>query len=309
MVGSALALLVSAVLALTVGMVFVTREHTVTKTALKRERARAGEAREQHARAEESFRQARAVVDYFTKVSEEDLANLPPFALGVRRRMLETALLYYRGFLDQRPDDPALQAELVACRARVSKILGELYALEATGKVLLATEPAVQADLQMTEEQRSRIRTLADQVSRQARAALEGRKPDPDGGESLAESIRADEEAVAAVLSPEQGRRLNQIILQKRMIYGSCDPRILEALRLTEAQKTAVRSIHQEVRLSLWTEGRRDDPDGGSRPSPRDVWRVTSAKILELLDEGQRATWKELMGEPFQGRRRPATVE
>jgi tetratricopeptide (TPR) repeat protein len=297
LVGSAISLLVLAVLVLGIGIIWMTRERAATKMALQCARRQASAAREQHARAEESFRQARNVVDYFTRVSAEELAGMPPLVQGVRRRMLETALLYYQNFLDQRRDDPSLQAELEGCRAHASKILEELYALEATGKVLLAAEPAVQADLQITENQREHLRQLADHAAQQAHDALVGCVSPEEAAENRGEPL-------ADILTPEQARRLDQITLQKRMVYGACDPHVVEELHLTPEQQAAIRSIQQEVRLSLWASIHHDGLPGARREAPHEFWKTTSEKVLEVLNDDQKTAWKQMTGEPFKGRAR-----
>jgi hypothetical protein len=102
-----------ALLGLLVSTVLIAREHAKTKAAFDREI-------QQRAAAEESFRQAQAAVDDFAQLGEEELANMPSM-LGLRRRMLETALAYYQSFLEQREDDPTIRAELAATSTRVAR--------------------------------------------------------------------------------------------------------------------------------------------------------------------------------------------
>src|SRR5262249_15339690 len=79
----------------------------------------------QRARAEASLRQARAAVDFFTELSEEELADKPELQ-GLRRKLLEASFAYYQDFIQQSRDDPSLQAELAAGHLRVASILDEL---------------------------------------------------------------------------------------------------------------------------------------------------------------------------------------
>src|SRR5262249_25013606 len=119
--------------------VLIAEEHAKTKKALLRET--------------ESFRQARQAVDFFTQISEEKLGeNADP--QKVRRELLERALNYYQSFIEQRGDDPSLQAELAASYAKVANLLGDLGAdLEALGasqkarsmyEKLISEHPSVQ---------------------------------------------------------------------------------------------------------------------------------------------------------------------
>ena len=73
-------------------------------------------------------------------MSEEELAN-GPYPQGVRRRMLEAALVYYQDFIDQSQDDPALKAELAKSHANVTRILSELTALQGSARLFLLQIP------------------------------------------------------------------------------------------------------------------------------------------------------------------------
>jgi serine/threonine protein kinase len=107
--------LVMAVVVLAVSNVLVRQESEQKEQAL-REKAAALVV------AEANFRKARAAVDRsFTLVSESDLfdaAGLEP----LRKKLLESALEYYREFVDQAPADPTLQAELAAAYFRIWQI-------------------------------------------------------------------------------------------------------------------------------------------------------------------------------------------
>ncbi len=91
----------------------------------------------QRARAEESLRQAREIVDFFTGVSRDEMADrveLQP----LRRMMLAAALDYYQDFIEQVGDNPSLQKELAASHLNVASILDAIgskdEALEALEK-------------------------------------------------------------------------------------------------------------------------------------------------------------------------------
>src|SRR5262249_34431369 len=61
--------------------------------------------------ADRNFSQARQMLDFFTQVSEEELADKSSVQ-EVRRKMLEEALKYYQGFIAQHSDDPSIRDEL-----------------------------------------------------------------------------------------------------------------------------------------------------------------------------------------------------
>lgn len=103
--------------------------------------------------AKENFFQAREVVDFFTQISLDELGeNADP--QKVRRKSLERVLQYYQSFIEQRGDDPSMQAELAASYAKVANLLGDLgadlEALAASQKArtmyenLISEHPSVQ---------------------------------------------------------------------------------------------------------------------------------------------------------------------
>jgi tetratricopeptide (TPR) repeat protein len=86
----------------------------------------AEEAHGARVRAEENFQQARRVVDDFlTQLGEDKVKDIPDFQ-PVWKELIEVALKYYQGFVQQRSNDPAVQAELGRTYFRIGKIRFEL---------------------------------------------------------------------------------------------------------------------------------------------------------------------------------------
>jgi tetratricopeptide (TPR) repeat protein len=86
------------------------------------------DARDQRAKAEENFREARGAVDeYFTAVSENRLLKGPqPGLQPLRKELLQKALAYYQRFAEGRRDDPALHAVLAGTYRRMGRITEEI---------------------------------------------------------------------------------------------------------------------------------------------------------------------------------------
>jgi serine/threonine-protein kinase len=109
LVAAAAALLVTAVVALGISTALVSEQRAL--------------AQEQRLRAEQGFAQARQAVDeYFTKVSQSKLLRVPGMQ-PLRKELLDSALKYYQGFLQEGGDDPALRLELAHAQHRVADIL------------------------------------------------------------------------------------------------------------------------------------------------------------------------------------------
>jgi serine/threonine protein kinase len=97
-------------------------ERNAANTARDAERAARQNAEDQRIQAEANFKKAREAVDeYFTRVSESTLLNVPGLQ-PLRKELLESARKYYQGFLSQRNDDPNLRAEVGAASYRVAII-------------------------------------------------------------------------------------------------------------------------------------------------------------------------------------------
>jgi serine/threonine protein kinase/tetratricopeptide (TPR) repeat protein len=101
------------------------------------------------AEAEASFQDAKnAVNEFFTKVSEEKLLEVPGLQ-PLRRELLESAERYYTGFIQDRGDDPDLKLDLAAAHYRVGRIADEIgtnqAALESFNRAMQVQAAAAQA--------------------------------------------------------------------------------------------------------------------------------------------------------------------
>jgi eukaryotic-like serine/threonine-protein kinase len=118
-VAGAAVLLIATVVGLSIGAVLINRER---------------------ARAEANFRQARAAVDqYFTTVSESKLLDVPGLQ-PLRKELLDAAQQYYRHFLREHGNDPAVRVEAASASFRagwISALIGR--PAEAIGPLRAAT--------------------------------------------------------------------------------------------------------------------------------------------------------------------------
>jgi hypothetical protein len=302
LVVSGVLLLLTAAVALLVTTLLIAREHAATRAAYERERLSAQEARAQRARAEENFRQARQAVDFFSHLGEE--LDEGAFAPGVRRQLLEAALGYYQDFLEQR-QDPSIQADLAASRTRVTRLLEELSALQGSGQLMALKQRAVQDDLRLRPDQRQRVAEVSGRIADQWRAAFRefrtrGLGEDARRARSL-EIARAEEGAVAEVLTAEQAARFRQILLQLRQRgpHGLSDPEVVQALQLTAKQREKIRLIHQDAYLPPGKGWLNDGPPPKGKKLPRNPWREVNDRVMSVLTAEQRARWRELIGAPL----------
>ena len=322
LVAAAIGLLLLAVCGLTVSTVLIAQaygllaeEQAKTKKALEAEAAAYEAEAHERQRSQDAAWKARQVLNFFTQVTEKDLpdrADVRP----VRRKLLEAELGYYKDFIEQQADDPSAEAELLASKWRTASILEEIGAKAdalavfeqvrtalrppghggflfwgaAFGVSGLLTQEAVQKDLKLTEEQTKAIAALAE------------KRRDLAWGRGSAENLEANEEACFEVLRPEQAKRLRQIVWQRRGAHVFGDPEAADALGLTADQRERIRAIEEDAKKNFWGRpGRPSDrrPDGWKHSE--EFWKDVSDRLLAVLTDDQKARWKELTGEPFEG--------
>jgi serine/threonine-protein kinase len=122
LVAAAVALLATAVVALSVGAMLLRRANAETDRQRRLALGNLGQARVNLTQAENNFRLARESVDrYFTRVSEDRLLKEPGMD-RLRRDLLSSAREFYQGFVEQRGADTSLRAELARARVRLARV-------------------------------------------------------------------------------------------------------------------------------------------------------------------------------------------
>jgi serine/threonine protein kinase len=197
LVASAVALMLITMIGSVVSTILIAREWAETKAANERER-------QQKDRAEASFLQAREVVDFFAKVSAEDLDGRPDWQ-PVRHKLLEGALNYYQKFIEEHGDDAELREKLVESYSQVAAILAELdgrpravaylegaceklkqiaaahpresrfrdglnfvrsklVIVRGGGQIMLLIQPAIADELKLTDQQRAKVAPVVARI-------------------------------------------------------------------------------------------------------------------------------------------------
>jgi len=295
-VGSGMAALLLLTAASLVSTAIVRREQA--KTLAEQRKAEAAYRRE-HQRAEEAearFRLARRAVDELIRASEEELAHRPGMD-GLRRRLLGSALAYYREFIAERRSDPDAQAELRDTTRRVETILADLAVLRAAGQLYLLVQPTALDDLRLDERQRAKVAALSARAAGRWTDAFgdPARLPRPTERVRIAlEQARANEAEVDAILTPPQRIRLRQIALQSEGPAAFREPEVVEALGLTTGQRERIRAIEDEAFFGQIREMQSGRPlENAGKPAV--------GRILAVLTAEQARRWNELAGDPIRG--------
>lgn len=226
LVASAAVFLLLAFVGLAVSTVIIAGEHDKTRQAF------VNETRQRQA-ADESFREARRAVDAFTELAEQELSRDPSLS-PLRRKFLQTALEYYQSFLRQRRDDPRVLAELAASSARVERLIDDLAVLEGFAALPLLEHPLVLDELQIPPARRPELQAELAKLAAERRQALSGQGADAaTRDQRLADSLRARQNKIAALVNAQQMSRLRQIFWQWLGPRAFLTAEVAAALRLS----------------------------------------------------------------------------
>lgn len=172
----------------------------------------------------------------------------------------------------------------------------------------LVLNESVQKELKLTDEELVKAKEIIHEVRRKHRAEMEALRdaaPDSRGKKMLALFQANGAEVLSrleGLLKPEQIQRLKQIKVQRAGFAAFTDKEIEKALKLSDDQKTRIKALEEEL-----TEQGKRALEGDTRSNFEEALRKLAAarrdalkKAVELLSAGQKKTWKDLTGEPFE---------
>ena len=175
------------------------------------------------------------------------------------------------------------------------------------GPINLLGNPSVQKELKLDESQVTKAQELST-ATREKMMGLRDQLSDLQGQErmtkqqELARPINQEAmKTASSFLKPEQVKRLHEISLQQRGAMAMNDPAVDKKLGVTDEQAAKVKSIladqqseMQEIRQSA------GDDRQAAMQKIQALQKETSVKVMALMTEDQKKTWKELTGEPFE---------
>lgn len=164
----------------------------------------------------------------------------------------------------------------------------------------LLNQKPVQEELRLSDEQKKEVAAFGEKMREAWQDAMDAA---PEERMRKMMEMRADgDKAVSRILRPEQAKRLHQIALQAAGARALADPKVASELSLDDSQKDKIREAGEE-QMKKMEELRGES--GGDRDKRRekmaDLRRETDERIREVLTPGQRARWKDMLGEPFKG--------
>jgi Spy/CpxP family protein refolding chaperone len=175
------------------------------------------------------------------------------------------------------------------------------------GGAMLLTNKGVQKELKVTDEQASKLETLAQETRDKQREAFEKLQDLPqeerrEKFQALAVTMNADiRKGLDGILKPEQVKRFEQIQVQQAGSNAFNTPRVVAALKLTDDQKSKIQAINDGLNQSMrdLREEFQSDREGAMKKMT-DARKQASDKAIAVLTDSQKSTWKDLTGEPYE---------
>jgi Spy/CpxP family protein refolding chaperone len=182
----------------------------------------------------------------------------------------------------------------------------------------LMTNTSVQEELKLTDEQKEKVKKVADEVREKYGKDITQARTDMDREKAAKLQAEAREMALKALpdaIKADQLKRLKQIELQVRGLRALASEAVQKELKFTDKQKELIKTLSEETqktREGLAKERRDAGDDAKKRDEIRkkmdDLSKDALAKASAALTSEQRKAWKEMTGEPFEvkfERRRP----
>jgi serine/threonine protein kinase len=286
--------LVAGIAGTTAGLLHARASAKAERLALVDARAKQKLAEDAIAAEEARFALARRLADEMIQIAEEETAEGRGQEQRLRRRLLESAVAYYQEFIELRRDNRDAQADLESTRNRVQAILADLTLMRNAFRHLLLAKPAVQDELKLSADERTRLATVLADI-RELQPGPPRRDPPPANGDDrsrqMLREMRTHETAIAGILTPAQLARLGQIALQARGAEALQEPEVVAALNLSREQRAQLRSI-----CGPHPGGHRHGPPGTGHRHEAEM-----QKALALLNPEQLFRWHELTGPRFAG--------
>lgn len=169
---------------------------------------------------------------------------------------------------------------------------------EGAVEVMLLLQPSVVKELNLSQDKRQKIKSFADGqwTKAQALANLDEKERD----KRFDEMTKENERFVSEVLSKDQKKRLDQIVLQTAGLLCVTRPHVAKELKLSEEQKKRAAQMQQEARDEV-EELIHVTSDKQKDAKARELRETSDKRLMELLTDDQEAKWKELTGAPFRG--------
>jgi len=175
------------------------------------------------------------------------------------------------------------------------------------GGAMLLGNKGVQQEIKATEDQVSKLNTLAEELRGKQREAFQGFQ-DLSQDERRAKmtefqkTMQADiSKGLAEILKPEQTKRFHQIQVQTAGAQAFNMAHVADKIKLTDDQKGKIRDINQETMTAMGELRQEFQNDReGAMKKMAELRKTANEKAMEVLTSEQKASYKELTGAPYE---------
>jgi hypothetical protein len=184
------------------------------------------------------------------------------------------------------------------------------------GVVGLLRIEQVRDELKLDDAQVGQLTALAEKIRQESRELFSGmralRDLSEDERQARVEKFRKDaqqwgaevEKRIAEILKPEQFQRLKQIELQQQGVRVLMREDMIQALGITDEQQSKLQGMAEQFgrkSRELYGGSREMTPDErvGLRKKIDELQRQSEQDAMAVLSDEQKATLKQMMGEPF----------
>lgn len=171
------------------------------------------------------------------------------------------------------------------------------------GPMMLLGIEDVRKELKLDDGQ---IKKFEEVASKQREMMRDFRDMSP---EERREKMQEITKEVTGILNADQQKRLKQLQYQSQGIVAALGTEeVRKEIGLSEDQQSQVRSINEDMRAQQ-REMFQGGGGGGDRQEMmrkmEEMRKSTETKVMGVLNDTQKAKWKEMQGEPFKGNLRP----
>jgi Spy/CpxP family protein refolding chaperone len=189
---------------------------------------------------------------------------------------------------------------------------------------MLSTNKDLQAELKITDEQKTKLEAVAKDLAEKRQAAGGGGRYNPnatDEERKAAEEARAKaaaetKKAYEAVLTPDQAKRTAQINIQNMSVRAFGDKDVQTSLKMGDDQKEKIKTVldgYQKDLRELMTAGGGGRGAGRGQPQSEEdkkkaeenakkreaLTKEAEEKIVATLSDDQKKSWTDLIGAKF----------
>jgi len=176
--------------------------------------------------------------------------------------------------------------------------------------VMILLAPSIQKELKLSEEQKSKVYSLAKTSGQKGRDLAQsmsfgGGYANPQALMEAGRKLRQEtDQSIAGILDDTQKERLDQITLQVEGPLAVARPEIAAKLRLNDNQNEYVQNVLMQMRRDLIMTMRQGAAAGQFDPSQARALATKLRKqavqeISKVIDRKQKAAFNKMQGEPF----------